>query len=80
MPTLRYDRDTLPEHGWGSYRKKTVTRMTPIDGPCVIETQEGDYFLPEGWDGFLALDAEGWPYPLVASVHQRSYEPVEMTA
>lgn len=77
MPDMpRYDCDDLPVDGWADYRKTTTTRMAPIEGPCVVITQEGPYTLPTGWKGQLALDSQGWPYPVAAEVFAETYEPV----
>lgn len=59
----RYD---LPDGTWAEYRKVATTRMIAVTGPAVVETKEGEYPLPDGWRGFIALDAD---------VHTRSYEP-----
>lgn len=70
-----YDRDNLPTEGWESWRKTQLTQMVPIEGPCVVVTKEGEYPLPDGWSGQLALDSEGYPYPVEGAVHRASYEP-----
>jgi hypothetical protein len=73
----RYDKDNLPSVDWAEYRKIGITRMWgPLTGPFTVETREGEYKLPAGWLGFVALDAEGYPYPVVAAEHARSYERV----
>jgi hypothetical protein len=75
MPDVpRYDRDNLPSGPWVEYRKVGTTRMVAITGPVTVETKEGEYPLPDGWQGFVALDTEGYPYPVDRAVHSRSYE------
>lgn len=68
-----HDKALPPTADWAHYRKTVTTRMTPVVGPFTVTTREGDYSLPVGWLGFIALDVEGYPYPIEAEVHQRSY-------
>lgn len=70
-----YDRDHLPAEGWSNWRKTTATRMTPITGPCDVVTQEGPISVPDGWQGYLAIDSGGYPYPVAADVHAATYGP-----
>ncbi|MEM7271947.1 MAG: hypothetical protein AAF547_02600 [Actinomycetota bacterium] len=74
-----YTRDQLPHGGpddprWAAFRKRTATWMVRIDGPFVVETDEGPLRCEDGW---LALDARGYPYPIAADEHQLIYEPIE---
>lgn len=71
-----YDRHNLPPAGWAEYRKIGTTRMAPAVGPFTVATKEGEYELPVGWQGFIALDTDGDPYPVAADVQARSYERV----
>lgn len=64
--------DTLPVDGWEEYRKKVLTRMVKIDGPFVVNTSEG-LFRCE--DGFLAIDARGYPYAIATAEQALIYEP-----
>jgi hypothetical protein len=59
---------------WSPYRKKGVTWMMRVSGPFKVQTQEG---LVACDDGYVAIDEEGWPYPVSASVHAKSYEATE---
>lgn len=71
-----YSADQLPDADlFAEYRKTATTRMAPIEGPCVVMTREGDFELPAGWRGFLAIDTGGYPYPVEAAEHARTYEP-----
>jgi hypothetical protein len=78
----RYNKDNLPSAEraarWDEYRKIGTTRMWgPVAGPFTLETREGEYeSLPAGWKGFIALDTDGYPYPVEADEHARSYERV----
>jgi len=71
-----YTRDLLPSRprSWDEYKKKRTTRMVRIEGPFYVETGEGTVFCPDGW---LALDARGYPYPIADSEHQLIYERLE---
>jgi hypothetical protein len=75
-----YEKDgpeLLKPRQWGLYRKTTETLMTPAKGPLRCITKEGLYDLPAGWEGFIALDSEGYPYPVAASVQAARYEQVK---
>lgn len=76
MNTPHYSRDLLPSRisSWDEYKKKVTTRMTRIKGPFVVETDEGPLRCEDGW---LAMDARGYPYPIADSEQQLIYEPVE---
>lgn len=76
MLTQQFSRDVLPSRprSWQLFQKKNSTRMVRIEGPFVVDTQEGPVFCPDGW---LALDAAGYPYPVSVREHQLSYRPLE---
>lgn len=57
--------------GWKDYVKVTPTKMIRMIGPFQCETKEG---LVECEDGFLAVDAEGYPYPVAKSIHDKTYK------
>jgi hypothetical protein len=59
------------------YRRKNVVWMMRVDGPFKVKTMHGTV---ECDDGFVAVDEEGWPYPIAASVHAKSYEAADSTA
>lgn len=67
----------IPERDWQWFRKKVNQKMVPVQGPCVFITQEGKYPLPEGWIGWLAADDQGFPYPISAETHDKTYESVQ---
>lgn len=73
-----YDRKNLPKTGWVEYRKKGTTRMMPVRGPFQVKTKEGLYCLPPDWEGFIALDKDGDPYPIALDVWAHSYERVDV--
>lgn len=74
-PPPRYHHLDLPEGEWKHFRKVGTTRMIRIDGPFQCDTVDGNRVLCH--DGWLALDAQGFPYPIAASEQAVSYEPVE---
>lgn len=57
-----------------TYRKKVFTKMLRMDGPFTVATSEGPLTCQ---DGFLAMDARGYPYPIAADEHAFIYEEVE---
>lgn len=59
---------------WGTYRKKVTTRAMRVQGPFEVETSEGTLTCS---DGYLAIDARGYPYPIAADEFELIYEPVE---
>ena len=73
----KFTRDTiassLDADAFSTYRKKHLTRAVRIDGPFDVETREG---LLHCADGYLALDSDGWPYPIAREEFERIYEPV----
>jgi len=73
-PTFSTDNLPLASPGWQKFRKKVNTNMLRIDGPFVVETSEGPLFCQ---DGYLAVDARGYPYPIAADEQALIYEQVE---
>jgi hypothetical protein len=68
---MTYTKDDLPKGGWVEYRKKVTTRMVRMNGPFSVETMHGAVSC---LDGFLAVDEAGYPYPIDAEEHARTYE------
>lgn len=66
------DRDSLPADGWETYRKRVETPARRMDGPFTVETREGTLTCT---DGYLAVDAHGWPYPIARDEFEAIYEP-----
>jgi len=73
-----YDKDHLPVpiEDMPHYRKIGTTPMWFHHGPFRVYTQEGDYTLPEGWRGYIAVDRAGHPYPIAEDEHATTYEKV----
>ena len=59
---------------WTRYRKRHLTQALRMNGPFTVETREGTLTCP---DGYLALDSQGWPYPIAADEFDAIYEAVE---
>jgi hypothetical protein len=57
--------------GWQEYVKVTPTQMLRMKGPFTCVTKEGPVTCD---DGFLAVDAEGFPYPVVKTIHDATYK------
>lgn len=66
---------------WQTWRKRPVTvRMMPLSGPATIVTVDAPTDLPAGWEGWLAIDAAGHPYPLHRDVQAVIYERAVLAA
>jgi len=63
-----------PDADWSEFRKKVTTRMIRIDGPFAVQTSEGPLRCTDGW---LAVDARGYPYPIAADEQALIYEQVQ---
>ncbi len=68
-----FSTENLPADGWKEYQKKVTTKMVKIDGPFVVRTSEG-LFRCE--DGFLAIDARGYPYAIATDEQALIYEEI----
>lgn len=69
--------DGAKADGWMLARKVALTPMLPVsagpDGLTVV-TQEGEYELSPGWEGYVAVDQAGFPYPVEANEFDQTYE------
>jgi hypothetical protein len=72
-----YTSDHLPDGDWGVYRKTQPIEAVRVDGPFTVETREGTVHCEDGW---LALDSEGYPYPIAADEFDQVYEPTSDAA
>lgn len=62
------------------YQKLELTSISHLlTGPFTVETREGSYDLPASWEGRIAFDADGYPYPVEESVFLRTYRAPELT-
>lgn len=53
-----------------TYQKRALTHAARIDGPFTVVTREGELTC---LDGYLALDAHGWPYPIAKEIFEQTY-------
>ena len=58
---------------WPSWRKTSITHAIRIEGPFTVQTSEGPLRCA---DGYLAVDARGYPYPIAADEFALIYEAV----
>ena len=74
--TKVFSKGNIPgdDWGWDVYRKKALTSAVRIKGPFVVETSEGPLRCA---DGFLAIDARGYPDPIAADEFALIYERAE---
>jgi hypothetical protein len=61
VPT--YDREHLPGGPYYLYKKKVPIIAHRMDGPFQVLTSEGPLTCQDGW---LCMDARGYPYPVAA--------------
>lgn len=71
-----FSKDLMPDDldfagSW--FRKKVSTWAFRVDGPFVVETAEGPLRCEDGW---LAVDARGYPYPVADEEFRLIYEEV----
>lgn len=71
---LTYSKDNLPAAPWKEYKKISTTRMMRIEGPFRVATSESENEPFYCEDGFLAIDARGYPYAIAADEHAMIYE------
>lgn len=65
--------DTSKIKDTAKYHKKMITEAKRIEGPFECMTREGILVCE---DGYLAMDSEGWPYPIAKGEFENVYEPV----
>ena len=56
------------------YRKRVLTHAVKVDGPFEVQTSEGALRCD---DGYLAVDARGYPYPIATDEFALIYEEVQ---
>ena len=67
----RRDKITLRKLMFGLYDKRRTTPAVRIEGSFKVETREGTLSCP---DGYLALDTEGYPYPIARKEFKKIYQ------
>lgn len=68
-----FSRNYLPSdpEEWDRFRKKVTTAAIYIDGPFIVQTSEGELRCEDGW---LAMDARDYPYPIATDEFNLIYE------
>lgn len=69
----KYQLPGNPEE-WPKYAKKAITSAIRINGEFLVETSEGTLRCA---DGYLAMDARGYPYPIATEEFELIYESVD---
>lgn len=59
---------------WPEYRRRVPVRAIRMPGPFTVETSNGTVSCS---NGYLAVDARGFPYPIDALEFELIYDPVE---
>lgn len=72
-----YHRGEMPSGAFGEFRKVAFTKAIRIFGPFTVQTREGILSCEDGW---LAIDANGWPYPIADDEFRLIYEPTDDSA
>jgi hypothetical protein len=69
-----FSKTNLPSdpQGWPKYRKHALASAVKIDGEFTVETSEGPLRCQ---DGYLAMDARGYPYPIATDEFEKIYSP-----
>lgn len=81
---VQFSKDNLPAdfdeqiggNAWAEFSKVGVTRAIKIERPFSVQT----IYAGANQDGqagdWLALDSEGHPYPIAASVFESTFKPI----
>lgn len=64
--------DEIGFKDWPQYQKVALTRAARVSGPFEVVTSEGPLRCQ---DGYLAVDARGYPYPIAVDEFQQIYVP-----
>ena len=68
------DKNNIPLGDWAQYRKKTLTKSRRMPGSFKIKTREGELVCE---DGYICIDAHGYPYPVAKEEFEQIYELVD---
>ncbi len=72
---LVFSKDEVPsDDQFSVYRKKVDTRAARIVGEFRVETSEGPLTCK---DGYLCMDARGYPYPVAKDEFDLIYGPAQ---
>jgi hypothetical protein len=67
----REDTPGLRKLMYGLYNKRRITPAARIEGTFTVVTREGVLSCN---DGYLALDTEGYPYPIARPEFEKIYQ------
>lgn len=73
----RVTKDNIKAFQTKHYRKISTTEMVgpiTLSQATAVATNEGDYMLEAGWEGYIALDNDDMPYPVAKHIHEATYE------
>lgn len=59
---------------WPKFRKTSLTHFKRIDGPFTVQTSEGKLHCE---DGYVGVDARGYPYPIAKDEFELIYKLAE---
>ena len=68
-------RDELPKGSYRTYRKCFRPKAIRMTGPFQCLTSEGN--VASCADGWLAIDSQGYPYPIGAAEFEATYNLLE---
>ena len=69
---LTFTRNDIGDRAdWPIWRKRRLTSAKRIIGAFRVVTREGELTCP---DGYLAVDSQGWPYPIAKDEFEEIYE------
>lgn len=67
--------DTLPDGDWAMFRKTEPIKAMHVDEPFTVETREGPVHVDDEGGGWLAVDSDGYPYPIADEEFENVYAP-----
>ena len=68
---IEFDKTNIPTEGSKLYRKKVLTKAWRMEVPFRVNTSEGPLTC---MDGYLCVDARGYPYPVAKEEFDLIYE------
>lgn len=66
-------RPAFTAQDWRMYQKRRPVQAVRILGEFTVQTREGKLTCP---DGYLAIDAHGWPYPIARDEFDAIYDEI----
>lgn len=72
----RFNKENLSSvTGWQGFRKTSITQAVKMDSPFRVETSESENEPFYCEDGYLAIDARGYPYAIATDEFEKIYVP-----